>query len=116
MVQSYSMLIPMLLILLGGAGLIVLLRGLRGRPMLTPPKCAKCGYDIRTFSGEAPTLCSECGADLTQTYAIRWGDKQRRPRLIWLGAIMLVLPVLLFFSLTMNFSRGVIVGRTMPAN
>jgi hypothetical protein len=79
----------------------ILLRSGRGAPSLSEPRCAKCNYDLRGFSGTAPVRCSECGADLTVRDAVLWGRHQPRPRRVWIGiAVMLsplvVLPMLVF--------------------
>ena len=74
---------------LGFAGMILLVRGMRGVPSLSEPRCAKCGYDLRGSAGAPAGVCPECGADLTKPRAVRWGDYRKRPKLIWTGAALL---------------------------
>lgn len=94
------MLILMLLILivfLVGAAIAVL--SSRGVPELSEPRCAKCGYDLRGFAQTPPTRCSECGTDLTVPKAVRWGEFRRRPKLLWISAGLLVMPLFLIGAL-----------------
>lgn len=73
----------------------ILLRFGRGAPSLSEPRCAKCDYDLRGFSGSAPVRCSECGADLTVPHAVLWGKLPPRPRRFWIGLAAMISPVLL---------------------
>lgn len=68
-----------------------------GVPKLTEPHCAKCGYDLRGYTAEPPTRCSECGSDLTAAHAVRWGEMQR-PRAIMMWPILVLLVPLLLFG------------------
>src|ERR1700722_3298794 len=69
-------------------------------PKLTEPHCAKCGYDLRGYTVEPPTRCSECGSDLTEKDAVRWGEMQRpRGAMIWLIVSMALLMPLLTLGL-----------------
>jgi len=69
--------LPNFFIVLAGilcAAIIAWTRGKRGAPKLTEPHCGKCGYDLRRYSAEPPTRCSECGSDLTVPGAVKWGE------------------------------------------
>ena len=91
---------------LGFAGMILLVRGVRGVPSLSEPRCAKCGYDLRGSAGAPAGVCPECGADLTKPRAVRWGDYRKRPKLIWTGAALLVLPAVVLAAMVFAFGRG----------
>ena len=91
---------------LGVVGLILLVRGMRGAPSLSEPRCAKCGYDLRGFSGAPPQVCSECGADLTRPHAVRWGRYPRRTKLINSGVALLVLPTVVLGALALTVGPG----------
>ena len=90
----------------GLPGLVLLVRGLRGTPSLSEPRCAKCGYDLRGYAGAPPGACSECGADLAKPDAIRWGEYRKRPKLIWTGAALLVLPAVVLTAMVLALGRG----------
>jgi len=81
-----------------------------GVPKLTEPHCAKCGYDLRGYTAEPPTRCSECGADLTTFHAVRWGEMQRpRGAAMWIPIGLAMLLPLIAIGL---LKRGAI--RPMP--
>lgn len=103
----------LLLIGMGIMGAILCIRGWIGVPVLSEPKCAKCRYDLRGYSGAPPTVCSECGADLTTPGAVRWGEYRRRPRLMWTGAAMLALPALAVAVSLVATARGVRLDRPL---
>ena len=96
-------------ILMLAALVVGFFRSARGTPSLSEPRCAKCNYDLRGFTGTVPTRCSECGADLTLANAIRWGTYQRNFKaLIWV-ALALGLAVLIPLGLL-----GVRMGSPRP--
>src|SRR4051794_15983493 len=100
MAASYALLLLLVfLVVLIPLGIALAIRGFSGTPALSEPKCARCGYDLRGFTGAPPTRCSECGSDLTVAAAVRWGDYRRRPGLIWTGIALVLLPLLLVFGL-----------------
>lgn len=90
------------LIILGvagtGAGLLLLAMGLHGRRVDEHPICRRCRYDLRRL-GEL-SACPECGADLSGRRAVRIGHRRRRPALIVLGSLILL----------MGLGGGTIVG------
>lgn len=105
LVSTLFVLLLLLIVFLLGLGLLV--RGWRGMPMLSEPRCAKCDYDLRGFAGRPPTVCTECGSDLARPHAIRWGKHQRRPRLMWAGAAMAGVPLLVIAAISVGaFSRA----------
>ncbi|MCA9285528.1 MAG: zinc ribbon domain-containing protein [Phycisphaerales bacterium] len=71
------------------AGCVLIVMGLIGRPHFDDPRCAGCGYDLRTF-GERPATCPECGASLDRRGAVRFAGKRRSPRFIWVGSALIV--------------------------
>lgn len=82
--------------------------------MLSEPRCAKCDYDLRGFSGTAPVRCSECGADLTARHAILWGKHPPMRGRVWIGIAIFLSPFLLLPLLLLTM-KHVVVGR-MSAN
>src|SRR5690606_234110 len=98
----------LLLIVIAAAVLIV--RGLLGVQLFTEPRCMKCGYDLRKtrFEDEGSRGCPECGADLNQPKAVKFGKRQRKPKLIVAGLAVGVLPIvlLMFVSTTRVMSGG----------
>ena len=83
------MLVP-LVAFVGIAGVVLLVRGVRGRRVGDHPVCARCEYDLFGSTPET-TTCPECGADRTQPGAIRIGRRQRRRGSIIAGVILLLL-------------------------
>lgn len=72
---------------LGVSGLALLVRGLRGRQLETPPRCPKCDYDL----SELPTLkCPECGW-VIDPYRIRRSRRQRIGKAIAWGCVLLTI-------------------------
>ena len=107
------MIAPLFLLsfLLTIVGLVLLVRGWRGVPSLSEPRCAKCGYDLRGAGAAPPAVCSECGADLAKPGAVRWGDYRRQPKLLWAGGALLVLPAVLITAALMTKASGVSTAR-----
>jgi hypothetical protein len=81
-----------LLLVLPGA--ILVYRGFRGRPILSEPACAKCGYDVRSVALRGEKTCPECGADLSGPRAVKFGRPHKRPKMIWAGIALLLLALL----------------------
>ncbi len=94
MAMSYSFILGLAnwLVLVG---LFLVYRGARGTPTLCDPKCAKCGYDLRWVDPNVNVRCPECGSDLKAKRAVRFGDYRRRPRLIVLGSLVLLMGLLI---------------------
>ncbi|HEV7301875.1 MAG TPA: hypothetical protein VGN72_21240 [Tepidisphaeraceae bacterium] len=74
----------------GGAGLLLLVRGMIGRRIDDHPLCRACGFDL-TGRAEGSDRCPECGRDVTQPKAIRHGHRQRRGGLIAAGVAGILL-------------------------
>ncbi len=98
-----ALLIPILLWILGG---IWIYRGIRGVAVLSDPKCAKCGYDLRWVDPKVNVTCPECGGDLKARHAVRFGERQRQPRYIVLGLAVMLLPFALVFALRFSMVSG----------
>lgn len=80
------------MVLVGAAGLLMLVVGLRGRFLNDHPICRKCGFDL---VGIYPTQgrCPECGVAWTQRRTVRVGARARRR-----GLILAAVPMLLVAS------------------
>lgn len=77
-------------------GIILIVRGLRGVPDFSEPHCRKCNYDVRALDWTSEwRICPECGSDLTRPKAVRFGQYRRRPKLIWSGVGLCLLPLVL---------------------
>jgi hypothetical protein len=76
-----------LLCLAGGATLLLL--GLRGRLVDDHPHCRQCGFDLVGLWGSTSN-CPECGSGLGHGKVIH-GMRQRRPRFIVVGALLLAI-------------------------
>ena len=85
--------IVLLPVLVFVVGLVLLIRGLRGRRVDDHPICRRCGFDLfnRPASSER---CPECGADLHGPHAIQQGHRQRRGGLIGAGSFLLAIVLL----------------------
>ena len=100
----------MILLLVGAlcvTGLALLIAGLRGRPALSAPRCARCGYDVRAqaASPDGAQACPECGADLHAEGAVSFGAFHRNRRQILAGLALMVIPLLLSGLLLMGLRQ-----------
>ena len=77
------------IVFLAIAGVVALRIGLRGRRIDDHPVCAGCGFDL-TGRPESSSRCSECGANLDWSAAVRIGNRQRRAGWVYAGVLMLV--------------------------
>ena len=96
--------LPVVIVIVSVLGLALLVLGVRGQPIFSSPRCAKCGYDLRNvqfMSNDAAAVgnCPECGNDLARIGAVTFGKWQRQPRRIVWGAVLLVLPWVLAIGL-----------------
>src|SRR5688572_10990574 len=64
-------------------------RGVRVRRRGETPHCRKCDYPLTGLT--EPSQCPECGAKLTETRAVAYGERYRRRRLAWAGATVMLL-------------------------
>jgi hypothetical protein len=96
MAASLSIL-PLILLGLLIAGFAMIALGIRGRPVFSSPRCARCSYDLRAvnFMTQQAGTCPECGADLSTPRAVTFGKLQKRPGLIALGIGLALSPLLL---------------------
>ena len=95
-------------------GISLIAMGLRGRLKLGDPRCVKCSYDLRTF-GERPTKCSECGADLTVPGSVCYADRDRKPVLAYVGAILIIIGIVVPLVLILVMTLGApTLAPTMP--
>jgi len=94
-----------LLIVIGGS-LHLIRAGWRGKRIDDHPLCRKCGYDL-SGTPQLPDTCPECGARLSRRRAVRIGNRQRRPRMVWLGIWLLVLSIGLGVAYTEAVTRHV---------
>jgi predicted RNA-binding Zn-ribbon protein involved in translation (DUF1610 family) len=74
-----------------GVAIALLAWGIRGRRVDDHPVCVHCGFDL-VGKPASSHVCSECGSDLRDSWAIRTGNRVRR-----LLAIVVALPMLLLF-------------------
>src|SRR6266496_5872905 len=119
--QTGINLAPIALIAVALVGLIVLTLGVRGRPDLSSPRCARCSYDLRAvsfMSEQSAGVCPECGAQLSESGAVSFGKWRRQPRLVIGGLTLIALPVLVGLGLgAMPRSRSAaMVAAVGPAN
>lgn len=91
--MTTTTLVILALAILLAAGVTLLTLGLRGKRLNDHPHCRRCGYDVSAAGeapGGAPTICPECGRDLTRPRAIRIGARRRRRGMIAAGSAMLL--------------------------
>lgn len=75
-------------------GILALVRGLRGRLLNTHPHCRGCGFDLHGLHIESEANCPECGRSVRSGGpSIRIGKRQRRPALISLGVLVMLLGI-----------------------
>jgi hypothetical protein len=75
----------------GIVAMMLLALGLRGNVRFTPPRCACCGYDLRTIdlNDVAMKTCPECGAALVYADAINFGVRVMRHGMLLAGLSVL---------------------------
>ena len=71
-------------------GGVLLFSGRRGRKVDNHPLCRRCGYDLTGLPAEQER-CSECGADLRRSRAVRRGQRETRGLFV-AAALVLFLP------------------------
>ncbi len=92
------------LCLVGGAVLFVL--GFRGRRLNDHPVCRKCRFDLFGLPNDA-ARCPECGRDITTRRSTRVGVRKRRPVMLTLGVLLLVVGLGLGGVFTWSRARNV---------
>jgi hypothetical protein len=91
------MTIALLLVLLYiGGGLF--LSGWVGRAIDNHPICRACGFDLVGRPAES-MRCSECGADLAARRSMRIGHRRRRPLMLSIGVVLLLIDALVLIQI-----------------
>lgn len=82
--------VPFILFALAAAMTII---GLRGRTVGDEPRCRRCDFDLRGRDASISNpRCPECGAELSDAAtSVRIGVHHRRPILLSMGIVMLIL-------------------------
>lgn len=70
-------------------GLVLLVRGVRGRRVNDHPVCRNCRFDLVGVYPASQT-CPECGADLVPTKAVRRGVRRKRRGSLAAGLVLFV--------------------------
>jgi hypothetical protein len=95
MVQSpASFLIGLSLLAMFIAGIVLIIKGLRRRVERTPPRCARCGFDLRGLpvaAGHEGSRCPECGTELWHPGRVRHERIVRRWRLAAAGGMLVLI-------------------------
>src|SRR3954466_13437652 len=78
-----------LVLVLVGAGVALLIAGVRGRRVDDHPICRRCGFDLVGLP-QGAAVGSGCGADLSAPRAIIVGHRVRRSGLRLAGAALLI--------------------------
>lgn len=95
---------PVIVLLAAGfalLGVVMIVRGLRGRRVGNTPHCRRCDYVVDEAllaaafgrGAAASPKCPECGAVLRAGDAIRQGERRRRPMLAVAGLVVLLVGV-----------------------
>jgi predicted RNA-binding Zn-ribbon protein involved in translation (DUF1610 family) len=95
---------PVIVLLAAGfalLGVVMIVRGLRGRRVGNTPHCKRCDYVVDEAllaaafgrGAAASPKCPECGAVLRAGDAIRQGERRRRPMLAVAGLVLLLVGV-----------------------
>ncbi|MAX25406.1 MAG: hypothetical protein CMJ19_12975 [Phycisphaeraceae bacterium] len=79
----------------------------KGKPQLSEPYCAKCGYDLRV-NWDSSMVCPECGADLKAKGAVNFGTmkKSRTWVTVAITVAVLLLTFLLMAGVTLPIRRN----------
>ncbi|TVQ51861.1 MAG: hypothetical protein EA377_11415, partial [Phycisphaerales bacterium] len=73
-------------------GLVVACIGWRGRRIDDHPVCRGCGFDLYGLSHNNEH-CPECGRQVGVVRSVRTGNRKRRPALIALGVMLMLIAV-----------------------
>lgn len=79
----------------------------KGKPVLSEPYCAKCGYDLRV-NWDSSMACPECGADLKARHAVNFGKAKGGSNHKW---IIYIAILIMLFLVTLVLSRVSTGGR-----
>jgi len=89
----YAIASYLLFTVLAGAGLVLLVLGVRGRWRRCEPCCVRCGQIVGMHEVTQSGRCPECGQDLSGADGIRFFSRRRRPVILAIGAVSLILAV-----------------------
>jgi hypothetical protein len=81
--------------------------GGKGKPVLSEPYCAKCGYDLRV-NWDSSMVCPECGADLKAKNAVNFGKQTGKTSPI---KTLLIVVVILFLLMMFLGAITIPIGR-----
>lgn len=84
-----NILVALLLLASFLGGLVILVRGWRGRVIPGRIACRKCRYELKGL--EQREQCPECGADISKTRAVAPARSARLPRLIAAGLVPMMI-------------------------
>lgn len=93
----------LLFIVLALVGFGLFRGGLRGTRRGNVPHCAECDYNLIALQSER---CPECGTQLHRAAAIVWGERVRRPGLMAIGLVMMLMAVLVAIGVGPRGKRG----------
>ena len=93
---------------LAGAGLVLLVQGVRGRWRRCEPCCVRCGQIVGMHEVTQSGRCPECGRDLSGADGIRFFSRRRRPVALAIGAILLMLAVVTPWTAAAYLGRGAV--------
>src|SRR5215217_5749774 len=71
-------------------GVVLTAVGLRGRVVGDDPHCRKCGFNLRGRDESSSPVCPECGSDISAPKATRVGVRRRRPAMLTVGLLILL--------------------------
>ncbi len=100
------------------AGLVILVKGLRGKPVDDHPICARCGFDLHGVLSREDVgtgkACTDCGTPIKYPENLRIGNRRRRPGLIRLGGAVLGITLACMVPTAGLLFAGGAVARHMP--
>lgn len=88
------------------AGVVLFVLGFRGRRLNDHPVCRTCRFDLFGLPDDT-AHCPECGRDITSPRARRMGVRKRRPVVLTLGVVLLVIGLGLGGVFTWSRARNV---------
>jgi hypothetical protein len=87
------------------AGVALLVWGLRGKRLNDHPVCRQCRFDL-SGQPDGTVTCPECGAGLKREGSIRRGQRRKRPLVMTLGSLAILLPVLAIGTIVFAIVTG----------
>jgi hypothetical protein len=89
------------MLIIGAAGVVLVMQGIMGVRIDDHPLCRRCGFDLIGMPAGG-TKCAECGADVDRPGAVIIGHRQRRRSFLLLGLVLIAAPLgtgMVMFSL-----------------